>query len=334
MSILKKCLCWFNAKKNNFLDTFSSFNYFSYVVYFSILLVVFVLFLKFPFYTFLVLAAFVVLFFLYALYSNSKFLKNSSGNGIIFGGRGKGKGVLFQKKINSYKKVFSNVPFGKNTEIINIKDYIQSIGDNTIFDSINNTIKVVKKVEKYEGVNIFWDDLSVYAPNFLDNDLKKIYPSLPLTLAVNRHLYNAFMLISVQDRNRPYKILRELQTDFSIKALKTYGFGNFWSSIPFLRFIVCVSYRYYEEVKSAENGVLPFKALGLVNEGVKGAYLTSGQATKEQFKAENGVVFNGRIFMFKSSLTYDTRYFHTLFFGCKSPKKEKKEREKKRALKN
>lgn len=270
----------------------------------------------------LILGIGLIVFILIMVLNNNRFRADTNGNGIIYGGRGKGKGLLLQKKINSYKKVFSNVPFGDNTEIINIKEYIQSIGNNTIMDAIEGTIEQVKKIEKFEGVNVFWDDLTVYAPNFMDRELKLAYPSLPLTLAINRHLYNSFMIITTQDRERPYKLLRELQTDFSVKALGTTGWGSIWSSLPLLRHFVVVKYRYYEEVRASEAGVLPFDAKGLTNRAVKHAWISAGQATKEQFEATHGKVYHGRAWIRKSEIKYDTRYFHELFFGVKSPTSE------------
>lgn len=293
---------------------YNNFKWYNWLIYCSI--IVFYLFLVYKWgYTFFITLGLILVLYIFFLFHKIRFLKLSVGNGIIYGGRGKGKGLLLQCKANSFKKVFSNVPFGSHCIEFNLKEYCESIGDNTIFNAIEGDIKVIEKIEKFEGINILVDDISVYAPNFEDNKLKKLYPQLPLILAVNRHLYNHYMIISVQDRNRPYKILRELQTDFSIKALGSYGWGWFWRSIPILRFYCLTKYRYYEEVKSAENGLLPFKAVGAVNEVAKTAYLTSGQATKEVFKAQNGIIKEGLVLQRKSKLKYDTRYFHKVFYG-------------------
>lgn len=298
----------------SYINSFKGFKWYNWLIYCFI--IAFLLWLIFLWWgNFLIFLGGILIAFLYFTFHRSQFLKLTVGNGIIYGGRGKGKGLLLQCKANSFKKVFSNVPFGSHCIEFNLKEYCESIGDNTIFNAINNTIKVVNKVEKFEGINIIFDDVTIYAPNFEDNQLKKQYPQLPLVLAINRHLYDHYMIISVQDRERPYKILRELQTDFSIKALGSYGWGWFWRSIPILRFYCLTKYRYYEEVKSAENGLLPFKAVGAVNEVAKTAYLTSGQATKEVFKAQNGIIKEGLVLQRKSKLKYDTRYFHKVFYG-------------------
>lgn len=309
--------------KQKIKQSFNGFKWYNWSIYLFFWLALISLVWSYGYVVLIVLVLGLVVFKLFTLFNNNKFIVKSQGNGIIFGNRGAGKGLLFQFKINTCKKAFCNVPYGDNTEIINIKEYIQSIGNNTILDTINNTVKVVPKIEKFEGVPVFWDDITVYAPNFLDNVLKKEYPSLPLTLAINRHLYNSYMVISVQAIDRPYKMIRELQTDFSIKALKNRGFGPIWSSIPFLRKYVCISYRYYEEQQTAKNGLLPFKGAGVINESLKPLYLGAGQATKESFEASNGVIFNSRVWLKKKAIYYDTRYFHTLFYGKKAPNNEK-----------
>lgn len=293
-------------------------------IYFPLLILeLFILFMPFIFnWSKWVYLIYLILFLFISIYIvglNNRFLRDSSGNGIIYGGRGKGKGLLMQKKANYLKQYFSNVPMGNNWLDFNFKEYIGSLGNNTIEKIINGEIDVVKKLDKFEGIPILFDDTNLYAPNFEDKLLKGIYPQMPLVLAVNRHLYAHYMIIAVQDPDRPYKVLRELQTDFSMKALGEHGFGKIWSSIPFLRNFVTVKYRFYEEIRARDEGVLPFKAVGVVNEGLKHGFLTAGQSTKEAHVAKYGKVYHGRVFMSKNRLYYDTRYFHKLFFGKKAP---------------
>lgn len=253
-------------------------------------------------------------------FMNLKANKDISGNGIVFGGRGKGKGLILQFKMLREKKAFCNVPYGKNVSTdFTVKEYFESVLPNTMENILNDNILPVKKIEKFEGINLYLDDITVLTPNFLDNEIKRKYPSAPVTLAVNRHLYNHFCMITVQDPERPVKFLKELQTDFSVKALRTIGWGFLWNCLPIFHKYVVVKYRYYEEVKARDNGVLPFKAKGLANASVKHAYLTSGQATKEQFIAENGKVYHSYLFINKKKISYDTRHFHEKFYKYKSP---------------
>lgn len=313
----------------SYLDSFRDFSVLNWVIFgfVSFFILIFVLVYKWVLWLILIV---LVLFWLVMVFQNRRFINSASANGAIVGNRGKGKGILIQKLSNSFPKVFSNVPMGNNTEVINISEYINSIGSNTILDTINDTVQRVNKILKFEGVPVIWDDITVYAPNFMDNVLKVNYPSLALVLAINRHLYNSFMVITVQNRERAYKLLRELQTDYTIKALRTFGFGKLMNSLPLIRFFAFVKYRYYEEVKSADNGVLPFKAIGAVNKVASPIYLTGGQATKEVFEAENGKVYHGYIGIRKSRLYYDTRYFHQLFYGVKAPSINKKKNDLKK----
>lgn len=178
------------------------------------------------------------------------------------------------------------------------------------------------KNKKFEGRNVYIDDVGVYFANWADTLLKRKYPSLPPFLAINGHLYNAYCLVTTQDRERPYKILKELQTDTSIKAIKTRGWSWLWLCVPVLHNFVYTKYIYHELPKSSD--MLPFKAKGVANEAVKGAYLTSGQATKEVYEATHGKIRYGFVLQLKRSLNYDTRYFHNIVYGYPAPKSNNK----------
>jgi len=304
-----------------YIKDFKELDFLQKTIYFTILGMLLIFSLLYPI-ILVILGIGLLLFGIYAFIKNKKFESQAVGNGIIFGGRGKGKGLLLNKRINTdrNKKHFCNIPYNKKTELIDIKEYIDSIIPNTTENFINNNIQIVKKVEKFEKVNVYWDDVGVYAPNFMDNQLKKFYPSLSALLPINRHLYDAHMIITTQDINRPYKLLRELQADFAIKAINSYGFGWLWNAIPLIRFFSTTKYIYYENNKSAVNGLLPFQAKGVVNETLKHGLLTAGQATKEVYEAQHGNIRYGRIFQLKKNINYDTRYFHQVVFNEKAPK--------------
>jgi hypothetical protein len=258
-----------------------------------------------------------LLFLLISKFKNNQLLKQAQGNGIIYGARGKGKGLLLNYIIrNDITKPFCNVEYNGAELLTNISEYFNSIAPLTIDDFILDTITPIEKNIKFEGRNVYIDDVNVYLPNWNDSQLKKKYPSLPPLLAINRHLYNAHCIITTQDRERPYKILKELQSDFSIKAVKTIGFSFIWNCIPFLRCFVITKYIYHELPKSAD--VLPFQGKALVNESIKDGYLTSGQATKSVFNSTHGIIKCGKVTQLKKNINYDTRYFHKLVFGKKA----------------
>lgn len=286
-------------------------------IYFSIIFIYMALLIKYTLITVIASIILAIIIYMYVETHNKRFVKECSGNGIIAGGRGKGKGLLLNKRINADGIHFCNVPYNEKTIVINIKEYIDSIAPNTTDNFITSSVEVVKKRDKFEGKNIYWDDVAVYAPNYMDAKLKKHYPSLSALLPINRHLYNAFMIITIQDFNRPYKILRELQIDFGIKAIKTVGSydSKLWNAIPILRHFIYTKYIYYENVDSAQKGLLPFNAKSIINETLKHGFLTAGQATKEEYEAINGKIKYGFVMQRKSVVRYDTRYFHKVVFG-------------------
>lgn len=307
----------------NYLNYLKSLSILQIIIYFSLLGLFALVSFLYP-WVLILFFIFLLLLGFYIYYKNTQFTNQCVGNGIIFGGRGKGKGLLLNKRINTDKneKHYCNVYYNKKTEIINIKEYIDSIVPNTTKHFINDEVQTIPKEEKYEKVNIYWDDVGVYAPNHMDNELKKLYPSLSALLPINRHLYDAHMIITTQDINRPYKLLRELQTDFSIKAVKTHGWGYFWNAIPVLRFFTTTKYIYYENINAANSGMLPFNSKAIINETLKHGYLTSGQATKETYEASNGLIRYGRIVQLKKNVCYDTRAFHQIVFGRSADEKE------------
>src|SRR5690606_10277162 len=286
-------------------------------IYFVIIFIYIFLLIKYTLITVITSIILAIIIYMYVEAHNKRFVRECSGNGIIAGGRGKGKGLLLNKRINADGVHFCNVPYNNKTIVINIKEYIDSIAPNTTDNFITSSVEVVKKIDKFEGRNIYWDDVAVYAPNYMDSKLKKHYPSLSALLPINRHLYNAFMIITIQDFNRPYKLLRELQIDFGIKAIKTLGSYNnkIWNAIPILRHFIYTKYIYYENVDSAQKGLLPFNAKTVLTETLKHGYLTAGQATKEQYEAVNGKIKYGFVMQRKSVVKYDTRYFHEVVFG-------------------
>ena len=251
-----------------------------------------------------------------------KFLSVARANVIVHGARGSGKGHLFQYVAIKEPQILSNVYFGDNTIITPPKAYFESISPNISLDMIENKSVIVKKNEAWEGVPYFLDDVSVYFPNYLDDRLKKLYPSMSLFIPIQRHLYNSYTIINVQSIDRAYKILRELQTDGYIKALKTWGYGYIWCRLPIVRKYTRTAYRYHEQLDSALNNRLPFDKLGLMNRTTSPIYTTTAEALKEQYTGQNGIIFDGAVWMKKKHRYYDSRIFHEILFGYKASFKQ------------
>lgn len=258
-----------------------------------------------------------------------KFLRYVSANTIIHGGRRKGKGIMFQYMALKVGSCLSNIDWGYNSTVVNPRDFFESIAPNTTIDMINGTNVVVEKNEFFEGKPYLLDDVSVYFPNYNDNLLKKLYPSMSLLLPIQGHIYASWTCINVQNIERSYKILRELQMDGYFKALGTIGFGYIWSRLPIVRKYVRTKYRYHEKIDSAIQNILPFSKLGLVNRTSDKLYTTTASAVKEQYDGTNGMIFDSAIWLKKKHIKYDTRIYHEEIFGYKAPNQLKKKKTKK-----
>lgn len=235
-------------------------------------------------------------------------------NVIVHGGRGKGKGLIFQYLIMKEQEVLSNMPYGDNSVIVDPKKYFGSITPNTSENFLKNEITKCDKHLEWEGKPYYVDDTALYFPNYNDPILKKLYPQISLFIPIQRHLYDSYTVINAQDINRVYKILRELQTDGYIKALSTTGKGFIWNRLPVLRKYYFVKWRYHEKLESAVNNILPFEKLGLINRGSELLYTTTASAMKEQYVGVHGEIKDGFLWLKKKHISYNTRYFHDVFF--------------------
>lgn len=250
--------------------------------------------------------------------NHRRLLSYAEGNTIVHGSRGAGKGLIFQYVANKQTEILSNVYFGPNTTLTSPKEYFESIKPNTSVLMVANMSVIVEKNEAWEKVPYFLDDTAIYFPNYLDSQLKKGYPSMSLFIPILRHLYDSWVIMNVQDIERSYKILRELQTDGYIKALRSNGKGYVWNRMPVLRKYMFVKWRYHEKLESAVNNVLPFNKLGIVNKTTERVFTTTASALKEMYDGQHGLINDGFVFIKRKHIHYDTRIFHEKLFGYKA----------------
>lgn len=145
-------------------------------------------------------------------------------NVMVFGKKGSGKDVIFAHVIALRgAKHYSNIPYDDNTEVITLNEI--AAGANTFEDCINGTItKFDARFD--EGCDIYVSDAGIYFPNTMYDKLDKLYPSLPVYMALSRHLYNANVHTNCQALGRPWKKIRE-QADSYIQVLHTRARGEF-----------------------------------------------------------------------------------------------------------
>lgn len=313
----------------NSVNSLSFLQKFIYYTCYFLLLLAFALLFKFiGFYSFLVIGLLSLIVFIYVYLSNKKFKETFNSNLFIFGVKGAGKDLLMQSGVylnrKNYKYV-SNMDYGYSCEKIDNFKSVFDLSPNTYRNLLEDTTVTIPKNPYLEGKTLLLSDASIYMPSHEDTYLSKNYPSFPLFYAISRHLYNMPIVVNTQVNGRLWKKLREQVQDGYIQALKTSGFGWFWSSIPVLRNYAKVSYRYYQKEASAIAGLLPFRKVAVINNvSDKTVYMTSAGATKEMYNASHGVIYDGGVLVKKTCLHYDTRHFHNIFFGYPSSERSVK----------
>lgn len=223
----------------------------------------------------------------------------SNDNVIVFGAKGKGKDLIFNKTINARNRpYYANIPYNKLLGVV--KDLSElSVAPNTFQNIMDGNIVQIQKTLN-EETDYYISDAGNYLPAQYSAQLVKKYPSLPTFYSLSRHLYKMNIHANTQDLTRIWNLLRE-QADKFIKAEKTVCvFGIF----------LITTYIYYDRYESAASEIRPFKQR-LLNKEQK--------ALKSDFEAKHGVVKRFRIMQLTKHVYYDTRAFHKIIFGYNSP---------------
>ena len=244
----------------------------------------------------LILLCLAVVAIVWRLEKNARFIADrfKAGNVIVFGAKGKGKDLVFQKVIAKRKEAyFSNMDYGYNHNYIKLSDL--ELGSNTYENFINDNVQRVEKKEDLERADIYISDAGIYLPAQYHYLLDKKYKSLPIFYALSRHLYNNNVHVNTQALNRVWDKLRE-QADSYFKALKTVKvFGLLFTKV-----------RYYETYQVANENRAPMRRRFLNK---------YSKALSDEYEAYNGLVFDMWIVQRVSKVFYDSRYFHRVVFG-------------------
>lgn len=228
----------------------------------------------------------------------------------VFGPKGSGKSLIFSKMTTYYPKGYlSTAQFFHKGEIpINVYDI--NVDPNNSKDALLGNFKNVTQGwhEEWEGSPVFIDDAGIFLPNYLDNELKKVYPSLPLAYALWRHAYDAPIHINSQDPQRVWKLLRE-QQEMWILARGVRKIGP----------LLIVHATIYDKEDSAIKRLEPM-GNALFNKFNK--------AEANVFEAEHGMVKNITFACFTFHHRYDSRYFHYVLFQDEYKDEKGEENEK------
>lgn len=262
----------------------------------------------------LVLGVLWLLSWVIRFYRNGKFIVSRFrlGNCIVAGHKGSGKDLVFSYVINKRQKRgenhYSNVRYNSQTIICKPKEF--NIDPNTYKNFLDGDIwTVLKSLE--EERDYYLSDGGLYLPSTYQADLVKVYKSLPLFYAIQRHLLNSNFHANVQNLNRLWDKLRE-QADYYFYCCGARRIGK----RTFIQKI-----RYYDHYEAAIQNVLPFKVSTFLLLKDKRQL-----ALKRQFDATNGEVKYLYIINRLPKDHYDTRHFHNVIYGLPAPEHNKKRR--------
>ena len=224
----------------------------------------------------------------------------SSANCIVFGLKGCGKDLIFNKVINARNEnCYANIPYNK--ELCSVKDIQDfSVYPNTFETILENNIVKIDKTNK-ESCDYYISDGGIFLPSQYSNTLIKKYPSLPIYYALNRHLTNSNIHINTQYLGRVWDKLRE-HAGYYIKAVKTTNIFGF----------LITDFIIYDTYTSASAQMRPYKITGLITH-------SESRANKEDFESKHGLVKEYKIIQRSKNVFYDSRYFHRLLYGYNSP---------------
>lgn len=177
-------------------------------------------------------------------------------NVMVFGKKGTGKDLIFAHVIALRgEKHYANIPYDYNTEVIEL--YEVAAGDNTFEDCVNGTVRpFIPRFE--EGRDIYMTDIGIYFPSSLHVILDKLYPSLPVDMALSRQLYNSNRHTNCQAFERPWIKIRE-QADSYIQTLGTVRRDEFL-------FVHIRGYDKYENAKNETDWIVEFTVRIPINE--------------------------------------------------------------------
>ena len=223
-----------------------------------------------------------------------------TGNCIVTGHKGRGKDILFSFVTNyRYRKArewyISNVDYTGNKNYDKFDFANMGLGGNTYDDFLNDTLKAYE----YKGIekaDFYIADAGVYLPSTYHDKLVKKYGSVPLFMAIVRHLCNSNVHCNIQNLGRLWDKVRE-QADYYIDCK--------WCKVLFGKFVIqqVVVYDTYE---SALQRLMPMKVprnLLFKNKEAK--------AMNAMRMADKGLI--KKMFIVSKlppkSKRYDTRYF-------------------------
>lgn len=226
------------------------------------------------------------------------------GNVAVCGLRGRGKDMLISNVVVRRKKPYiSNIDYGADFSPLELDKL--NVGGNTYRNFISGSVEPYRYPYK-DGTDVYISDVGVYFPAQYCNELNRDYKSLPIFMALSRHVGACNVHFNVQNLNRAWDKLRE-QCDCYIIVNRCYV-------IKFLGLVlqqVTVYDNYQSAVERREPLVLPSVPIFALH---RRQLLMQREIAVQQFKASHGNIKRGWL-IYRNKSSYDTRFFKKMLGG-------------------
>lgn len=217
-------------------------------------------------------------------------------NVCVFGLKGTGKDLLFGNVI-----VRRGLPYISNC------DYSEGLYfnqfDYSCIDLAGNTYKnfITGDVKPYDfpypdKTDLYLSDVGIYFPSQYCNELNRDFKSMPVYMAISRHLGLSNVHFNAQNLNRVWDKIREMSDTYIMCR---------WSVVLFGKLVI-QGIRIYDKYQSALDRVKPFRMK--IPFGAKKEAKAMYDIHKDSFINSHGNIKN-RLLIYWHKSPYDTRLF-------------------------
>jgi len=285
-----------------------------------------------------VLTAALIIYWVFRLYMwlhRRSYLWRVLGRSIFFAGpRESGKGAVIALGVYAMdhfifmkrKTPLSSIAIG-NCQVVSPYYYFEHLGYDfkRMIAGWSPNRKLSVKVDDWEGRDYILLDGGIYFPSHEDQDLTRMFPATSNFIATAGHSYASALWTDSQNMLRLWIKLREQVADGFVLACGVLFTSRrefprrIFSSIPWIRRYLVIKVRYYSLQESFEARMLPFYQVGVLDVAGSPLHVGAGLSNMKTFEAQHGIIKDYKLLVKRDWLRYDSRIFHELFFGYKSP---------------
>lgn len=223
----------------------------------------------------------------------------NQGSVCVTGQRGAGKDMLMSNVVARRKSDYvANIDYECECSTFHEVDFAALLPPDLTFKKLI-TGDFSQYVYPYpEGADIYISDIGIYFPSQYCNELNKLFPQLPLFLALSRHIADCNVHLNVQNLNRAWDKFRE-QSDTYITANRCI--------VLFKGRFVIQQITIYDRADSCQARIRPCR----IRKGKGKEGKTQVEIYKDNFYNQHGSI-ESKLLFYRNRSNYDTRHFKKL----------------------